>query len=67
MSISDATIKEGDHGSQLETFTVTRSGGSAAFDVHFATSDGTATVADHDYNAASGSVHFDAGVNTQKS
>ena len=65
LSISDASITEGNSGSQIETFTVTRSGGNAAFDVQFATSDGTATTADGDYVAKSGVVHFDAGVITQ--
>ena len=65
VAISDATITEGNNGSQLETFTVTRSGGNAAFDVHFATADGTATTADGDYVAKTGTVHFDAGVTTQ--
>ncbi|MET3845241.1 aspartate 1-decarboxylase [Bradyrhizobium sp. OAE829] len=65
VSISDVNITEGNNGSQIETFTVTRTGGSAAFDVDFATADGSATVADGDYVAKTGSVHFDAGVNTQ--
>ena len=49
----------------MATFTVTRSGGTAAFDVNFATSDGTATVADSDYVAASNTLHFGANQNTQ--
>ena len=49
----------------MATFTVTRSGGTAAFDVNFATSDGTATVADSDYVAASNTLHFGANENTQ--
>jgi Calx-beta domain/FG-GAP-like repeat len=44
---------------------VTRSGGTAAFDVNFATADGSATVADHDYVASAGTLHFGDGVNTQ--
>ena len=60
-----STITEGDNGSQIETFTVTRTGGNAAFDVDFATADGSATAADGDYVANTGNVHFDAGVNTQ--
>jgi hypothetical protein len=65
VAISDATITEGNNGSQLETFTLTRTGGSAAFDVNFATTDGTATTADGDYVTKSGTVHFADGVNTQ--
>jgi Ca2+-binding RTX toxin-like protein len=61
VAISDATITEGNNGSQLETFTLTRTGGNAAFDVNFATADGTATTADGDYLAKSGTVHFNAG------
>ena len=51
VSINDVTISEGDSGTKVATFTVTRSGGTAAFDVNFATSNGTATVADSDYVA----------------
>jgi Ca2+-binding RTX toxin-like protein len=65
VAINDVSISEGADGSKVETFTATRTGGSAAFDVNFATADGTATSADHDYDAKSGSLHFDAGVNTQ--
>ena len=50
---------------QGATFTVTRSGGTAAFDVNYATSNGTATVADGDYVAASNTLHFGANQNTQ--
>jgi hypothetical protein len=65
VSINDVTITEGDSGTKIATFTVTRSGGTAAFAVNFATSDNTATVADHDYVANSGTLNFGAGVNTQ--
>jgi len=65
VAIGDVSITEGNNGSQVETFTVTRTGGSAAFDVNFATADGTATTADGDYVAKSGTVHFADGVNTQ--
>ena len=56
--ISDVSVTEGDSGTRLATFTVTRSGGTAAFDIDYATSDGTATVANHDYVATSGTLHF---------
>src|SRR5262249_10106944 len=63
--INDVSITEGNNGSQVATFTVTRTGGSAAFDVNFATANGSATTADGDYVAKSGTVHFAEGVNTQ--
>src|SRR5262249_10589119 len=65
VSINDVTISEGNSGTQVATFTVTRSGGTAAFAVNFATSDGTATVADNDYVAASGTLQFGANENTK--
>ena len=65
VSINDVTISEGNSGTKVATFTVTRSGGTAAFDVNYATSDGTATVADSDYVAASNTLHFGANQNTQ--
>ena len=64
VSVSDVTITEGDVGT-LMTFTITRSGGTAEFYINYATSDGSATVADGDYSARSGLLHFDAGVNSQ--
>jgi Ca-dependent carbohydrate-binding module xylan-binding/Calx-beta domain len=65
VSINDVTISEGNSGTEVATFTVTRSGGTAEFDVNFATSDGTATVADSDYVAASNTLHFGANENTK--
>ncbi len=62
VSISDVTVTEGDSGTKLATFVVTRSGGTAAFDVHYTTADGGADVADGDYNAASGTLRFGDGV-----
>ena len=64
VSVSDVTITEGDVGT-LMTFTITRSGGTAEFYINYATSDGSATVADGDYSARFGLLHFDAGVNSQ--
>jgi len=64
ISISDASVAEGSSGSKVATFTVTRSGGSAAFAVNYATANGTAT-AGSDYVAASGVLNFAAGVNMQ--
>jgi hypothetical protein len=65
VSINDMSISEGNGGTKVMTFTVTRSGGTAAFAVNFATADGTATTADHDYAANSGTLNFGTGVNTQ--
>jgi hypothetical protein len=61
VSIGDVSITEGASGTKVATFVVTRSEGTAAFDVAFKTQDGTATTADKDYVASSGSVHFNAG------
>lgn len=60
VSIADASIAEGDSGTTLLTFTVTRSDANSAFSVDFATSDGTAT-AGSDYVAASGTLTFAQG------
>ena len=65
VAINDVAVTEGNSGTKLANFTVTRSGGTAAFDVNFATADGSATLADGDYVANSGTLHFGAGVNTQ--
>jgi hypothetical protein len=62
VSIGDVTVLEGDGGTTLATFVVTRSGGTEPFEVAWATGDGGATVADGDYEAASGTLAFDANV-----
>ncbi len=64
VSISDVSITEGDSGTQVANFTVTRSGGTAAFNVNFATANGSAT-AGSDYVATSGTLSFGNGVNTR--
>jgi hypothetical protein len=64
VSISDVTITEGLSGTSTATFTVTRTGGTAAFSVNYATAAGTAT-ASVDYGSTSGSLNFAAGVNSQ--
>ena len=58
VAVNDVSTVEGNSGTHLETFTLTRSGGTSAFDVSYNTSDGTATTADNDYLAKSGVVHF---------
>lgn len=63
--ISDTAVTEGNSGTKVMTFTLTRSGGTAAFDVNYTTANGSATAADGDYVAASGAVHFSVG-ETQK-
>jgi predicted extracellular nuclease/Ca2+-binding RTX toxin-like protein len=57
VTINDVTVTEGDAGTSLMTFTVTRTGGTGAFDVDWETADGSAT-AGEDYVATSGTVHF---------
>jgi subtilisin family serine protease len=65
VSISDMSITEGNSGPTVANFTVTRSGGTAAFAANFATADNSATTADNDYAANVGTLNFGAGVNTQ--
>ena len=61
ISIGDVAIAEGNAGTSIATFTVTRTGGTAAFDLTYATADGTAT-AGSDYVAQpTGTVSFAAG------
>ncbi|HEV2815913.1 MAG TPA: Calx-beta domain-containing protein, partial [Allosphingosinicella sp.] len=63
VSIGDVTVTEGDAGTSLMTFTVTRSGGTGEFDVSWQTANGTATEPS-DYVAASGTLHFGVGQTT---
>jgi hypothetical protein len=60
VTINDVTVTEGDGGTSLMTFTVTRTGGTGAFDVDWDTANGTATEPS-DYLAASGTLHFGVG------
>ena len=64
ISISDVMVTEGHSGTTTATFTVTRTGGTAAFSVNYATSNGTAT-AGSDYVAKSGTLSFASGQATQ--
>ncbi|HEX8483325.1 MAG TPA: Calx-beta domain-containing protein, partial [Allosphingosinicella sp.] len=57
VSIGDVTITEGQSGTTTATFTVTRTGGTGAFSIDYATADQTA-VAPGDYLAASGTLNF---------
>ncbi len=60
VSINDVSIVEGNAGTSMLTFTVTRTGGTGAFDVNFATANGTA-VEPGDYLANSGTLSFGVG------
>jgi hypothetical protein len=66
VSIGDASVVEGDSGSVNLVFTLTRTGGTGAFDVNFQTVDVTATSTGpgQDYVTTSGTVNFAAGQNT---
>ena len=59
LSINNPSILEGNSGVQNLAFTVTRGGDlTSALTVYYATADGTATTANDDYLAQSGSVSF---------
>ncbi len=65
LSVSDASLDEGDEGINLITFVVSRSGNTSGVStVNFATSDGTALVADNDFVPNSGSVTFLSGASS---
>lgn len=63
VSVSDASVTEGDEGTTTLTYTLTRTGGSGAFSVDYATADGTAT-AGSDYASKLGTVSFAQGQTT---
>lgn len=63
VTVSDASVTEGDAGTSVMTYTLTRTGGPNAFSIDYATANGTAS-AGEDYAAASGTVNFAAGQNT---
>ena len=65
-SINDVSAVEGNSGATTFTFTVTRTGATDGISaVQYATENGTATSADNDYVATSGTLTFDNGVTTQ--
>jgi hypothetical protein len=67
LSIRDASVREGTSGTTTASFTVTLSAPSRLpTAVSYATTDGTATLADSDYQAASGTLTFAPGVTRQK-
>jgi Calx-beta domain/FG-GAP-like repeat/RTX calcium-binding nonapeptide repeat (4 copies) len=62
VSINNVSVVEGNDGSIAhEIFTVTRTGGSGAFNVNYTTADGSATTKDNDYQAQSGVLQFAQG------
>jgi hypothetical protein len=66
MVINDASIVEGNHGYTLLTFTVSLSTASEKpITINYATANGTATTADHDYAAQSGTLTFAPGETTK--
>ena len=65
VSINDVSISEGNSGTKQIVFTVTRIGGADAVSVDYTTADGTATTADGDYLAKSGTLSFASGVAAQ--
>ena len=64
VSIGDASTAEGNSGTKTLTFTVTRTGGTAAFSVNYSTANETAT-AGQDYVAGSGTLQFGENENTK--
>ncbi|MBS3029307.1 MAG: SBBP repeat-containing protein [Dolichospermum sp. DET50] len=62
ISINDVAVIEGNSGTTNATFTVTLSNPSSQpITVNYATADGTATIADLDYNAANATISFAPG------
>ena len=65
ISIANVSVPEGNSGTVVADFTLTRSGDtSGEVSVNFATADGSATTADSDYVAAFGTVTFAPGQTT---
>jgi hypothetical protein len=61
VSIDNVSMAEGNNGTVIETFHVTRTGGEGAFNVNYTTADGTATVADGDYDKNASTLVFAQG------
>jgi chitinase len=67
ISINDVQIAEGKSGNSTATFSVSLSRASGRdITVKYATADGTATLADSDYSAVSGTLTFAAGATSAK-
>src|SRR5258708_3923709 len=59
LAIDDVTHSEGNAGTTIYTFTVTKTGSTALSSaVNFTTQDGTATIADSDYQLNTGTLNF---------
>ncbi|WP_207429085.1 Calx-beta domain-containing protein [Pedobacter sp. SYSU D00535] len=65
LRVSGATVAEGNSGTTTLSFTVTLDKDTEPFTVNYATSDGTATVADNDYTAAAGTLYIDGTAGSQ--
>ena len=65
VAITNSAVREGNGGTTIMTFMVTRTGGTLGFSVNYSTADGTATTADGDYVATSGTLQFGAGENSK--
>ena len=64
VAINDVWIAEGDTGTKVLNFTVSRAGGTGAFSVNYATANGTA-MAGSDYVATSGTLNFGIAENSK--
>ncbi len=66
-SIDNVTLAEGNSGTTTFTFTVTKTGTTTlSASVAYATADGTATLADNDYQSASGTLTFASNETTKQ-
>lgn len=66
LEVSDLSVTEGNAGTRLATFAATLSSASSqTVTVGYGTADGTATVADGDFMAASGTLTFNPGITSQ--
>ena len=66
LSINDVSITEGNAGTKTVTFTITLSAASnQTVSINYASADGTATLADNDYQSASGTLNFSPGTLTR--
>ena len=67
-SIDNVSHNEGNSGTTAYVFTVTKTGATeVSASVDYATANGTATVADNDYQANSGTLNFAANETTKRS
>jgi hypothetical protein len=64
-SINDVTFFEGNAGSTIFTFTVTRTSTSTVETIQYTTADNTATDGDNDYEITSGTLNFAIGDNSE--